>query len=103
MSDLVEVIHGPTPVVEVLSPTVAVVEVIQQGPRGPAGPSLFGASGSEFHQAVPAATWVFPYSGRTPTVAIYIDGQLVDADVTVAGGNVTVQFPVPVSGILVLG
>lgn len=66
-----------------------------------------GVDGYIFRQDEEAGSWgpfdIPDEAGEFPTVAIYIDGELVDAPVTIDNGQITVEFPYPVSGALVLG
>lgn len=87
----------------VQAPALSHVKVVQ-GPRGftgDAGPS----AGVEIVQSAPAGTWTLtvpPEFGRTPSVAIYVGGQLVITDVTADSTTVSVQFPNPTAGSAVL-
>lgn len=67
--------------------------------RGPAGPS-----GGEIHQqATPLATWTFNHTlGRLPAVAVYFGTELVLAPVTASSTQVSVIFPSPQVGYLIL-
>lgn len=105
MTDVLEVQVNPAEVVQVAVTAPVVVEVAAvTGPPGPAGPS--GVAGSvEIPVPVAAATWTVPVPvalGRTPAVSVYIDGELVDTDVTASPTTVTVTFPAPVAGTVVL-
>lgn len=108
MPNNIEVINEARPIIQVIFPENRIVEVSHAGPTGPAGAA--GPTGTdpgyEYHQTTPAASWG-PYTvpvglGRRPTVAIYVDNELVDAPVVIEGGQVTIQFPYPVSGYTVL-
>lgn len=109
-------------IVEVeIPPGVGIVEetaTLVQGPRGPAG--VAGPAGPQGPQGLPgtggdlyyvyeqttaAGTWSFPVPGyfpRLPNIAIYIGGELVESDIIVLDGNVTIIFPQPMSGTAVL-
>lgn len=60
--------------------------------------------GREHVQATPSATWTIPVVGfgRRPAVTLYVDGELVDADVTASSDLVVAMFPGPVAGSAVL-
>lgn len=85
-----------------------VVVVSEMGPKGdkgdkgdPGGASL----GVEWVQATPAAFWVVPRPrdiSRMVVVAVWIDGELVETDVTSDAENVYLTFPEPVAGTVVL-
>lgn len=54
---------------------------------------------------VPVSTWVFtfPDLGRMPSVSIFLStGEAVDADVTATTSAVSVSFPSPQSGWLII-
>lgn len=73
------------------------------GPRGPAG-SVAGA-GVQIDQTTPAATWIIPVPAgfnRTPAVAVYVGGELVLTDVTADETTVTIEFPAPTAGSVIL-
>lgn len=76
------------------------------GATGPQGPPGSGVSDAfEHNQTAPSSSWVIavPVSlGRRPTVAVYVAGELVEADVTATSTNVNVQFPTPTAGTAVL-
>lgn len=56
-----------------------------------------------FVQESPSANWVILGTlGRMSSISIYIDGELVDADVIMSPTIVSVSFPTPMSGIAVL-
>lgn len=64
-----------------------------------------GNQGIRYEQVIPASTWTFPIPasiGRFPNVGIYIGGELVEADVTATTQVVSVSFPSPRTGVLVL-
>jgi hypothetical protein len=67
--------------------------------RGPAG-----ESGGEIHQQeTPLATWTFAHNlGRLPAVAIYFGNELVFAPVSADSTSVSVMFPSPQVGYLIL-
>lgn len=61
------------------------------------------AGGLEHVQVAPSASWVITHTlARRPVVAVYIDGELVEADVTATTTSVNVAFPYPVAGTAVL-
>jgi len=80
--------------------------IVVRGPKGDTGPA--GASGTaafEHTQSTPSASWsidVPPSMGRTPNVAVYVDGRLVLADVEADSSTVNITFPSPVAGSAVL-
>lgn len=101
-------VKAPTNVtafVVVKPPPVQHLKVVQ-GARGPAGPAGDGAAvGVEIVQSTPAATWILTVPdaiGRRPSVAIFVAGQQVIADVTADSHTVSVQFPNPTAGSAVL-
>lgn len=56
-----------------------------------------------FEQDSPSASWVILNNlGRMTSISVYIDGELVDADVFMSPTIVSISFPSPVSGIAVL-
>jgi len=63
-----------------------------------------GIIGGEFDQVTPASTWTFTHLfGRRPSVSVYnAAGQEVFADVTTDDMLVTVVFPSPTTGSVVL-
>lgn len=67
--------------------------------RGPQG-----ASAGEIHQqATPLATWTFNHAlGRLPAVAVYFGSELVLAPVSATSSQVSVIFPSPQVGYLIL-
>jgi len=103
-TDVVEVIVAPATVVEVDATPVTVVQVATAvgppGPPGVAGPS----NGFAYTQVAPAASWTVAHAlGRIPTVTLYsVTGELVDTDITASTTAVTVSFPTPTAGTLVL-
>lgn len=73
------------------------------GPPGPQGPGGGTAGAEVFVQETPLATWTFTHSlGRLPTVTIYIGGEIVWAPVDANATTVSVTFPSPQTGSLVL-
>lgn len=107
MPEVLRVISGPTPIVQITAPpTAQVLTVVERGLRGPAGPP--GSGGDISHEVeitAPASTWTVTVPDvftRRPNVAIFIDDELVDADVHASITNVTVVFPTPQTGTLVL-
>lgn len=89
-----------------------------RGPRGPVGtiePAVLAAavesylaanpptSGIEFVQSELASTWTINHDfGRPPAVTVYIDGEIVETDVTATDTQVTVTFPAPYMGSVIL-
>lgn len=60
-------------------------------------------SGFEFQQVLPSASWVITHGfGRMPSVAVYIDGEEVWADVTATNTSVSIAFASPVVGFAIL-
>ncbi len=60
-------------------------------------------SGFEFQQVVPSASWVISHGfGRFPSVAVYVDGEEVWADVTATNTSVSIAFASPVVGFAIL-
>lgn len=56
-----------------------------------------------YTQTIPAATWSFAHPlGRQPSVALWVGGEEVDADVSATATSVHVVFPGPTAGIAVL-
>ena len=55
-------------------------------------------------QAAPSSSWNFPHGlGRLPTVALYLaSGEEVEADITASTTEVSVVWPEPVAGKMVL-
>lgn len=75
-----------------------------QGTEGEPGPPG-EAAGIEFVQSTPLAAWSIEVPeelGRKPNVTIYVDGDLVMADVQATESSVFIQFPTPVTGSAVL-
>lgn len=61
------------------------------------------ADGLTHTQSSPSASWSFDHAlGRIPVVSVYINGELVLADVQATTSHVTIQFPTPTSGVAVL-
>lgn len=59
--------------------------------------------GTEFVQAQPISTWTFPHLlGRRPTVTVYDGDTEIDTDVHATATAVTVIFPEPTAGSVVL-
>jgi hypothetical protein len=57
----------------------------------------------EHIQASPAATWTILHPlSRTPAVTVYVDGQLVIADVEYADNQVVVTHAAPTTGKVIL-
>jgi hypothetical protein len=106
VTEIVKVrIPGPAEVVAVRVPgPVSVVTVRIPGPQGPPGEGGGVGDAAEVHeQETAAATWSYAHSlGRRPVVAVYIEGELVLVPVTADDSSVSVQFPSPQSGTLVL-
>lgn len=71
-------------------------------PGPPGAPGAPG--GSLVHvQPDPVAVWTITHPlGRLPAVALYVAGELVDADVDAGAAAVTVTFPTPTAGTAVL-
>lgn len=89
---------GPTGSTGTVGPTGA------DGAQGDTGPAGVGAA-VEVAQVAPSASWVIsvpPEFGRRPGVAVYVAGELVEADVAADSSTVSVQFPTPTSGSVVL-
>lgn len=83
--------------------TNPVVLVPVAGPAGPGG--LPGAAGSGYvhDQTTPSSSWVVPHPLlRLPCVELWIDGARTFTDITATDTTVTVAFPAPVSGTVVL-
>lgn len=102
--EVVEVIQEQLVVVDVVTPAqVEVIEVIQEGPQGP--PGIGGDGSFQILVTVPSATWnaELPFGfTRRPNVAVYVGDELVEADVFVVGATVSVIFPSPQTGVLVI-
>lgn len=61
------------------------------------------SSGVLFTQNSPLASWTIPNTlGRLCAVDIFVDGELVLADVTVSNSQVVISFPQPTAGVAVL-
>lgn len=61
--------------------------------------------GTEYSQLSPLATWTVPVPatlGRRPNVTVYIDGEVVDTDISATSTQVVVTFPSPQTGTVVL-
>jgi hypothetical protein len=78
-----------------LAPVAAIV-----GPPGPPGPDAAPLR----LEAPPAATWVLPHSlGRVPTVQVFLaSGEAVLTDVAATSTQVTVTFPSPREGFVLV-
>lgn len=91
-------------VIEVELPSTKVMEVgVIIGPPGPSGGG--SSIGVELVQTTPSASWVFSVPGgfsRKPAVTVYVAGEIVAADVTANLSTVSVTFPTPASGSVVL-
>lgn len=87
------------------SPTADRIVVVR-GPAGATGPAGSGNSDAiEYVQSAPSASWIIPTPeamGRTPSVAVYVGGQLVMTDVFANETNVNVVFSEPTTGSAVL-
>lgn len=98
-------VEAPARQISVEAPPAGTASVaVIRGAAGPAGPPGVG-TGVEVQQSTPAATWIFAVPvgfGRTPSVDIYVAGELVDADVTADSTTVSIQFPSPAVGSVVL-
>lgn len=56
-----------------------------------------------YAQNTPLAQWSVPHPlNRLPQVSLYVSGQLCLADTDVTSNSVTVTFPAPTAGVLVL-
>lgn len=65
--------------------------------------SVSSGSGQVHNQTTPSGTWVISGTlGRIPNVAVYVDGELVEADVSATPTTVTIVFPSPTAGVAVL-
>lgn len=74
-----------------------------KGEKGDTGDT--GFNGAVIEVTTPAATWTLPVPpelGRTPLVAVYIDGHHVVADVVADASWVVVTMPEPMTGAVVL-
>ena len=61
------------------------------------------SGGINYQQSTPSATWIIPHGfGRIPNVQIVISGQKVETDIDYGLTSVTINFPIPYSGIAVL-
>lgn len=82
--------------------TVRVLPVA--GPRGPGGTN--GGGAFEHQQLTASAQWSIPvpaaFEGRRPAVAVYLNGEHVETDVTATAELVTITFPMPTPGTAVL-
>lgn len=58
--------------------------------------------GVRFDQVTPASTWVIPWSGRVPSISLYVDNYLSIGDVEVVGSNLYLTFPAPTAGFAIL-
>lgn len=99
MSDVIFDVIGDGSIHDVVvgNPTVDVVTV--EGPPGPTGPA--GDGGLSHTQASASATWTItnPLGRKPGSVTVWIDDELVDADVeTPDTSTVVITFPYPVSG-----
>lgn len=62
-----------------------------------------GEEASVFVQTEPLATWVIAHLfDRLPAVTLYVDGEIVETDVTSIPNQTTVSWPYPISGVAVL-
>lgn len=60
---------------------------------GPAEPAF------QFTQSAPASTWIITHNlGRFPYVDIYVDNEIVEADVESSANVTTITFPIPYAG-----
>lgn len=87
-----------TDVVEVVVAPTLVVEVVGQGPQGPAGP---GAQPARFVFTAPALQWNVPHNlGRRPIVTLEtVGGVEMIAEITHLSDNVlVVGFDEPTTG-----
>ena len=82
-------------------PNAAAVPVVI-GPRGRDGPPGTGATTRI--DAPSAATWILPHGlGREPQVQVFVGtGEAVIADVAVDPVHVTVTFPTPRAGVVLV-
>ena len=91
----------PTVDVDLTIPTVDIV--IGVGPRGPQGAP---GAGMQHDQTVAAGAWTITvpaaFDGRLPSVTVWVDDEIVEADVTSSGSIVTITFPQPTAGSAVL-
>ena len=104
----------PTKLIRVNTKSVRVLKlgkcrtkaVVVRGPQGLQG--FDGASGNFGFERIfsaPSASWIIPvppYFGRTPSVAVVVEGRSVIADVTADSSTVTVQHPEPTIGSVIL-
>ncbi len=101
---VITIVVPPPNTVTVAPPTTnPVVLVPVAGPAGPGG--LPGAAGSGYvhDQTTPSSSWVVPHPLlRLPCVELWIDGARTFTDITATVTTVTVAFPAPVSGTVVL-
>lgn len=82
-----------------LLPGGYIAEAIGAAVGNAGGGAGHGGDGWTYVQVVPLATWVIPHTfGRLPVVAVYVAGELVDADVTATDQLVSVSFPSPAVG-----
>lgn len=108
MTDLVVITLEPQVSVVIESPVATVVEIISEGPQGPKGErgadSTAVNTPARLDQATPASTWILPHSfDRVPLAQVYLSsGELVIADIAATTTTITVTFPGPQSGFVVL-
>lgn len=76
-----------------------------EGPQGPQGPPGISGNGvaTIWTQNTPLATWTISHVlGRRPTVAVYMEDEIVEANVFATDTQVVISFPYPVTGEAVL-
>lgn len=94
------------PSVVVRPPETPQKALVVRGGRGEQGvPGASGSAAFEHTQSAPSSSWAIDVPeemGRTPNVAVYIDGRLVLADVEANPSTVNITFPAPIAGSVVL-
>lgn len=93
-------------VVKVVKPFRPARAVVVRGLKGDKGdPGASGSAAFEHTQSTPSSSWAIDVPvemGRTPNVAVYVEGRLVLADVEANPSTVSITFPAPVAGSAVL-
>jgi hypothetical protein len=106
MTDIVQVVMPTETLITVeVAAAETIVKVVQEGPQGPVGPSGDStASPVRINQSTAASTWIFSHSlGRVPIVNVYLaNGELIIVDVVASTSQITVTFPSPIAGFVVL-
>lgn len=104
MTDTVSITVDAVEVVTIGSPDSISVSVDVMGPQGPSGTSGSASNSTRIDQSTASSTWILSHTlGRIPTCQVYLtNGEIIFTDVICTSTTITVTFPSPVSGFVMI-